>query len=247
MRPLPKNLEIHTTADGSPTLSWRRADGYEEKMHHSGGALEESIYIYLHALETVLGADEVPRVMSVGLGLGYNELLTLGELFKRGQKDWQVWSFEAHPQLRAEFDEWLSYDGDKSELGLIYSDVLRRVAMRLQIDPVRLKEASRQARDDGRLQLRLSFPEDIDRIHDVNVVYYDAYSKKMDPHLWDEQGLIARLDPLLSEKCILATYAATGSLNRALRHLGFHLHPKPGFLGKRESTFAIRHNYPALF
>jgi tRNA U34 5-methylaminomethyl-2-thiouridine-forming methyltransferase MnmC len=247
MRPLPKNLEIHATADGSPTLSWRRADGYEEKMHHSGGALEESIYIYLHALKTALDAGEVPHVLSVGLGLGYNELLTLGEFLKRDRKDWQIWSFEAHPRLRAEFEGWLRRDVDESELGLIYSDVLRRVAARLQIDPVRLKSASRQAHEDGRLQLRLSFPEDIDGIHDVNLVYYDAYSKKMDPHLWDEQCLIARLGPLLREKCILATYAATGSLNRALRHLGFCLHPKPGFLGKRESTLAIRHNYPALF
>lgn len=240
MRPLPENLEIYTTQDGSPTLTWRRADGYIEKMHHSGGALEESIYIYLRSLDLVLERGEAPRVLSIGLGLGYNELLTIGEFLRLDRPDWHLWSFEAHPQLRSEFVRWLITERVESELGATYEDVLERVAQRLQIEPTALKTAARLGLDTGRLQLRSSFPEDAAHINNVSLVYYDAYSKKMDPHLWDEQCLTGSLGPLLSDRCVLSTYAATGSLNRALRGLGFRLLPKPGFLGKRESTLAIR-------
>lgn len=240
MKPLPENLEIFTTQDGSPTLSWRRSDGYVEKMHHSGGALEESLYIYHQSLERVLASHRPVRVMSIGLGLGYNELITMAEMVKRGLTEWQIWSFEAHPDLHSEFKTWIAEGDSDSALGLVYNNILARIADRLKVDPTEIKITAREALHRGTLQLRLSFPDDISEINDVNLIYYDAYSKKMDPHLWDEQRLTEKLGPLLGERCVLSTYAATGSLNRVLRHLGFRLIPKPGFLGKRESTLAIR-------
>lgn len=240
MRPLPPNLEIYTTSDGSPTLSWQRADGYVEKMHHSGGALEESIYIYHQALGLVLNEAPSARVLSIGLGLGYNELLCLSEFCKRGITNWRIWSFEAHPDLRHEFADWLTSGQASSELSLVHEKLLNLIAQRLEVPVEEIRSTARAALQDGRLQLRHSFPDDIAEIDHANLILYDAYSKKMDPHLWDERALIEKLGPLLDDRCFLATYAATGSLNRALKGLGFSLIPKPGFLGKRESTLARR-------
>lgn len=44
---LPPNSEIVYTADGSPTLSFSREDGYREKMHHAGGALVKAFIFTL--------------------------------------------------------------------------------------------------------------------------------------------------------------------------------------------------------
>jgi tRNA U34 5-methylaminomethyl-2-thiouridine-forming methyltransferase MnmC len=52
--------------------------------------------------------------------------------------------------------------------------------------------------------------------------------------------LVEQLGRILAPQAVLATYAATGTMNRALRTLGFKILEKPGFQGKRESTLAVR-------
>ncbi|NJL25540.1 MAG: hypothetical protein HC902_10455 [Calothrix sp. SM1_5_4] len=106
-----------------------------------------------------------------------------------------------------------------------------------------LRGAAAQALTSGRLELRGPFPQDSAGVSACNVIFYDAYSNKMDPDLWREDMLVPNLASLLSPNCVFSTYAATGSLNRSLRALGFRLTPKKGFSGKRESTLAIRGNF----
>ena len=231
-------FRIFTTEDGSPTLIWSRDDGYEEKMHHSGGALTESLFIYQTALREALGRGWPGRVLSLGLGLGYNELIAAAEFMKSGTSDWKIWSFEAEDSLRENFACWLT--GAKSELAEIYEDILRRTAASFEVSPAALFGFAREGLHCGKLELRGRFPEDAADVSGGTCVFYDAYSKKMDAGLWEENSLTTRLAPLLAPGCVLSTYAATGSMNRALKILGFRLLPRAGFLGKRESTLAIR-------
>lgn len=236
---LPRNCEIFITADGSPTLQWRNDEGYGEKMHHSAGALSESVFIYHSGLARALELGFAPpRILSLGLGLGYNEFLAIAELGKRQVPDWKLWSFETQAFLRDGFREFLQdKDGAVSDL---YSKVLALVAARLDLDPARLKSWIAEAAESGTLELRGSFPEDTHAVTGCTCVFFDAYSKKMNPELWEERRLISALKSLLAPRALLTTYAATGSLNRVLRALGFRLMPRPGFQGKRESTLAIR-------
>ena len=231
-------FRIFTTEDGSPTLIWSRDDGYEEKMHHSGGALSESLFIYQTALREALARGWPGRVLSLGLGLGYNELIAAAEFLKSGVEDWKLWSFEAEDSLRENFSGWLS--GDAPELAEIHADILRRIAASSGISPAELFTFAREGFDRGQLELRGRFPEDVAGVEGGTCVFYDAYSKKMDADLWEENSLAGRMAPLLAPGCVLSTYAATGSMNRALKTLGFRLLPRAGFLGKRESTLAIR-------
>lgn len=235
---LPPNTEIFVTGDGSPTLSFARPDGYREKMHHSAGALGESLYIYHHALRLTLAADLTPRVLSVGLGLAYNELLTTAEMVKRGRIEYKIWSFEALPELREGFRQWIGGESD-GELASVLESAAEMVAAHFDIPLPVLKWQLHNSLQDGRLELRGSFPQDSDLVS-ANTVFYDAYSRKMDESLWEEQALYHSLEKILQPDCVLATYAATGSLNRSLRRLGFRLSDKTGFMGKRESTMAIR-------
>lgn len=242
MLQMPDELKIHITGDGSPTLSVERDDGYVERMHHSGGALSESLYIYHSALVGILEKDWPARVLSFGLGMGYNELLALAEAERRGLNDTAVWSFESRSFLRSQFEVWLEEGPGQRVLMAAYNQIAAAIGARLGLDAERVRLCAQRALREGRLQLRGSFPEDSAQIRDCTVVFYDAFSNKMHSGPWSESTLENRLAPLLAPQCVLTTYAATGSLNRALKKLGFRLLRRPGFQGKRESTLAIREN-----
>ena len=239
MKTLPIDMEIYLTGDGSPTLSFKRADGYVEKMHHAGGAISERFYLYHEALLQLLSYSWRPEILSMGLGLGYNELISIGQLGISGVEDFKLWSFESRADLRDEFVSWLE-NPQATPLTEIYHKVLSLIATKLTLSPEQLFTWAKQAYRARRFEILGSFPEQLRPETKVNLVFYDAYSNKMDPELWTEDGLVNSLRSALNCRAIFTTYAATGALNRALKELGFRLCHKPGFSGKRESTLAIR-------
>lgn len=230
-------MEIFITADGSPTLTLRRADGYGEKMHHSGGALSESLYIYHATLVQALERGWPGRTLSFGLGLAYNELLAIAEFTKR-DTDWKIYSFESEEFLREGFCRWLN--GRPDPLTETFDTIVAMIAEKFEFTPARLKTAARDGLRDRRLELRGPFPQDAANVKNCDVVFYDAFSNKMDSSPWNEEPLVHALGECLAPNCILTTYAATGNLNRALKRLNFKLQNRPGFQGKRESTLAVR-------
>lgn len=236
MAGLPPQLEILKTSDGSPTISYKRADGYIEKMHHSGGALTESLYIYHHGLDLALREGCPPHVVSLGLGLGYNELIAIAEFHRRNQAEYKVWSFEADDFLREQFANWLI--GKESPLHPVYDEILNAIEVHFKISG--LKKIAALQLEKENLQLRGPYPADISGVENVGVFFFDAFSNKMSPELWREMDMLSSLKELLSPHAVLCTYAATGALNRVLKQLGFKLLDRPGFQGKRESTLAIR-------
>jgi tRNA U34 5-methylaminomethyl-2-thiouridine-forming methyltransferase MnmC len=70
------------------------------------------------------------------------------------------------------------------------------------------------------------------------VLLYDAYCAPFDGPLWEEAFLEAVLDRARPQ--VVASYAATSALKRALLSRGFRLRKRPGFGGKRECTFGWR-------
>lgn len=104
---------LETTADGSPTVRIQNQDGsLSEAMHSLRGALSETVYIYGTAISTCLERNFSPRVLSMGLGLGYVELLSSALFLKAGvpfeKRSGQ--SFEILPELRDGFSQWLNYE-----------------------------------------------------------------------------------------------------------------------------------------
>jgi tRNA U34 5-methylaminomethyl-2-thiouridine-forming methyltransferase MnmC len=205
-------------------------------MHHSGGALTESLYIYHYGLNMALNEGCPPHVVSLGLGLGYNELIALAEFQRRNQPEFKIWSFEADEYLRAQFTQWLQ--GRSGTLSAIYDEISASVEAHFKIESLRTMAVEHF--QNGSLQLRGSYPVDTNNVEDVGVFFFDAFSNKMSPELWQELNMRETLSQLLSPHALLCTYAATGALNRVLKQLEFRLLDRPGFQGKRESTLAIR-------
>lgn len=228
------------TEDGSPSLLTTYSSGVTERMHHFRGALTESIYIYLPAVEWALEKTSNPSIMSLGLGLGYNELLAIGAGIKKsGTAKLALVTFENDQELRTQFSQWLNGDST-SPLSATYETVLSQVAAALGVDPNPLKNESARLLGDASWDLRGSFPENLTGTDRFNSILYDAFSAKMDEPLWSEDHLTGFLMAHAAPKAAFATYAAKGTLKRALKTCGFEFGYKEGFGGKKESTFATR-------
>ena len=245
MDSLPIELQICPTLDGSPTILFSQGET-KEKMHSSKGALSESLYIYGQAATQVLEWGWPLRVLSVGLGLGYNEMIALHLAYKcqLNPQNVSIASFEAHPFLRESFIRWL--EGQKTPLASTYEEILSLICKGDSVEASVFKAYLAEAFDKGQLKLWGAFPLPNHQeffgtgFKGFNCVFYDAYCAKTSPELWEERALVAALKPILSEQCLLTTYAAKGSLNRALKELNFSISNREGFSGKRESTWAFR-------
>jgi tRNA U34 5-methylaminomethyl-2-thiouridine-forming methyltransferase MnmC len=234
------DFEVILTADGSPSLRIADDTGYVEKMHHSGGALSESLYIYGDALEEVLQRRWPLRVISVGLGLGYNEMIVAAKAIQNqiAADQAALFSFEIEPVLVTELAAWLN--GQSCEFAPLYEKILKLLAEQTAIEPQAIFAWLKEAHLRETWQIRKSFPEDAQGVSRVSCIFYDAFSNKMSPELWHENILNNVIESMSAENCVLSTYACTGALKRALKHSGFARVDRPGFAGKRESTFAVR-------
>jgi hypothetical protein len=229
-------FEILKTQDGSPTL--KALDlSTQESMHHSGGAWSETLYIYGTALELLNQIQKPWRVLSVGLGLAYNEMMTFAALSENQQKLQALTSFEAHTFLRESLDAWLNKE--PCELSSIYDEV--KTLCENQFDSKYLFTQLQEARQTQIWNILGALGKsDCGNSNPHELIYYDAYSSRSNPELWQEEFLSKFLAAYAAPQCIFATYACTGSLKRALSQQGFKLKRRAGFQGKRDSTLAIR-------
>lgn len=244
MKALPP-YRFFDTADGSPTLELAYTGDLKEYMHNSKGAFEESVYIYGEALRQAYEALAQPRIISVGLGLGYNELisLSLALSLKMDLSQFFLSSYESELALREYFLNFLS-----GNLGLVptdfqeaYTKIISACCLRYNLESSLLKEGLLRLREEGRWQLREEFdPFSLSPSDQWHVFLYDAFSSKMSPQLWSEEGLTHLLKNHALTPGFFATYAAKGTLKRSLKSTHFTMIERSGFSGKRQSTLAIR-------
>lgn len=239
---LKEGFSLIQTADGSPSLIHCIAQDLEEMMHHSAGALTESVYIYTDALKLHLSQCEgLPalNIMSVGLGLAYNEILSTALAIKLNTAPLKIVSFESVDWLVKNWIHWLQ--DQPSDLHECYQDICFRTAQVMGVDKDQLIATLRDHYQKGLLQtagplMAHKFPQ-----QKFDVIYYDMYSTKMNEEFWSEEYLTELLRVVATKDlCTVSTYAATGKLNRALKSNGFKIFDRPGFAGKRQSTLASR-------
>ena len=240
-------FQFAPTGDGSPTLEFHYDTGIIEKMHHGKGAFSETLYIYKPAL---IGT----RILSIGLGLGYNEIMTAAYAVKEGLEDsCFLMSFEKETFLS---EQLLNYIQQASHIDLsayfnptalrddfmiAYEDIFTRMATHFGIDSSQIKATLAQWIMDGRWVLKGEFSvENGPQQEPFHGIFFDAFSDKMSPEFWTEDFLLRFLDLWSAPSCILATYAAKGVLTRALKAKGFSVELREGFGGKKESTLATR-------
>ena len=133
---LKNEFSIITTKDESPTLRFKSKHA-EESMHSHGGAFSETLYIYAEPFQHLKGSDL--SVLSIGLGLGYNEILSVCEYLNQNpQKEFYLESYEKEEFLIEQFRNWSS--GNKTALDPIYNQILKLFANKYNLEPAIIKQ-----------------------------------------------------------------------------------------------------------
>ncbi len=230
-------FEVIRTKDNSPSLRPKTSSGGPlELMHSHDGALSETLYIYGKACERLFEILDRPQILSVGLGLGYNELLTAALSLKYNKK-FELLSFESEELLKESFKAWLL---DKSSpLTEIYNEILLNILSHLKMPNDLATDIKNQLlnKDEWQLYGTLSPNSSPKPVHGI---LYDAYSSKSTPELWTEEFLFWFLENFSQKDCLFVTYAATGVLNRILKNASFKRLNYKGFCSKREATWAVK-------
>ena len=237
-------FQLIYTEDGSPTLRPRAIDhplGWGEAMHSLKGAFAETLYIYGEAFRRAEALNLPARVFSLGLGLGYNEIMAVADSLKRGI-DLKIESYEADDFLRSAFMNWVEGRPDKETDWLqgVYNAICESVAQNYALAPELVRSSLRKMLQDQRLHLHGPLLPTTKCPTQQSIILYDAFSAKTTPELWSEPFLVSFLTATADASAVFSTYACTGTLKRALATAGFTVEVRAGFASKRHSTFAFR-------
>lgn len=215
---------IITTADGSKTI---HLEAWNEQYHSKHGALKEAYHVFVdHGLSAIKKSDI--SILEIGFGTGLNAFITILEARSKGlQINYK--GVERYPVIAAELDQ-LNYISElKAEE---YKDLFRAMhgtpwEAETEITPY-FKLCKQQ--------------KDFREIEDVQVfdlIYFDAFGARVQPELWTED-IFQIMFNSLKKNGILVTYAAKGSVRRAMLAVGFQVERLPGPPGKREMLRATR-------
>ena len=247
------NFQLETTADESPTLRLNGTDPLNplksaESMHHSGGAASETLYIYGEAITWVMNhySGKNPlRVCSVGLGLGYNEIL-VGLLSFQKQIPLHLESYEIDSELIQTFAAWVSTPPGAAQLpqfriyDQIFTILCAQLSFNISLTDFKYFLHNLIEKKHWRLKTELSV-QTIPVDSTFHLCLFDAFSQKTSGELWSEPFLNLFFEKCFDRHfCLLATYACTGLLTRTLKQNGFRVTKKIGFKNKRDSTWAER-------
>lgn len=218
--------EFMTTGDGSKTI---HLPDWNEQYHSKHGAIQEALHVFIqeglsHFIKT--HPKKEIRLLEIGFGTGLNALLTWKEATKENLPIHYT-GVEAYPVLASEVEQ-LNYPN------LI--DV-----------PATLFERFHQSQWEEDVDIPPCFIlhktnqrfEDLEYSSSFNLIYYDAFGARVQPELWTE-ALFTKMYQALEDQGVLVTYAAKGSVRRAMQAVGFKVERLPGPPGKREMLRATK-------
>lgn len=215
---------IITTGDGSKTI---QIEDWNEQYHSKHGAVQEAYHVFIeHGLR--LFNNRSITILEVGFGTGLNALITLLEAAKQ-QLTVEYIGVEAFPVSVDEicvldYCRQLGADNVEASFNKMHrSNWEEEVAITPDFSLLKQKKDFRQ----------------IDEENLVDLVYFDAFGARVQPDLWTEE-IFSIMHNALKQEGVLVTYAAKGSVRRAMQAVGFTVERLPGPPGKREMLRAIK-------
>lgn len=229
--------KIITTADGSKTI---QIEDWNEQYHSVHGAIQEANHVYIKhgllfclneqsstAIEEQLDTDSNAvdtslSILEIGFGTGLNAFLTLLKA-EELQMPISYVGVEAYPISTQELK------------GLNYVEQLQVPEMASVFDTMHLMSW----REDCRLSPYFKMEKQQKRFEEINaknqfdLIYFDAFGARVQPELWTSSIFKIMFDAL-EINGTLVTYAAKGSVRRAMQEVGFEIEKLPGPPGKRE-------------
>ena len=221
--------KIVTTGDGSTTI---QITDWNEQYHSMHGAVQEARHVFLK-----MGLDfwmnENPdqktlHILEIGFGTGLNALLTLIHT-EKSSVNLLYEGVEAYPVSSEELAQ-LNY------LEAADAQAFEAVFEKMHQTPWEQTEIITEAFQLKKRKQTFETLEDQDQ-HDL--IYFDAFGARVQPELWEEP-IFEKMYRALKAGGVLVTYAAKGSVRRAMQAVGFKVERLPGPPGKREMLRAVK-------
>lgn len=210
--------EIITTADGSKTIQIKE---WQEQYHSKHGAIQEAYHVFIRSgLDLFKNRDL--NILEIGFGTGLNALITLLEYEKLGLTIYYT-GIEAYPVSRDELDQ------------LNYLEALDAIAHKGDFQQMHKSGWGEDVEITTNFKLRKEQKDfkDISSSQLYDLVYFDAFGARVQPELWTVE-IFQIMFEALKPQGYLVTYAAKGSVRRAMLSVGFLVERLPGPPGKRE-------------
>ncbi|WP_373516244.1 tRNA (5-methylaminomethyl-2-thiouridine)(34)-methyltransferase MnmD [Pricia sp.] len=210
--------KIIFTADGSTTI---QIEDWDEQYHSKHGAVQEAYHVFIeHGLS--LFPDRKIAILEIGFGTGLNAFITLLEARKRTISVHYT-GVEAYPVSDTELQQ-LNYVSElKAEAYTAHFLRMHRGPWEKDMEISKNFILQKQKKD-------FSLIDDTNR---YDLIYFDAFGARVQPELWTE-AIFSKMYSALKKDGILTTYAAKGSVRRAMQAVGFTVERLPGPPGKRE-------------
>ena len=216
--------EIIITADGSSTI---HIPEWNEQYHSKHGAIQEAYHVFVKNGLSLFKNQEI-SILEIGFGTGLNCFITFLES-KKYNLNVDYTGVEAYPISKDEI-EALNYTSElkTEDKSSGFKEIHESVW-----------EERYEIHKDFHLTKQQKFFEDIDDENIFDLIYFDAFGARVQPELWTED-IFKKMYISLKQGGVLVTYAAKGSVRRAMQAVGFVVERLEGPPGKREMLRAIK-------
>ncbi len=240
-----KNISylFYKTKDDSISVSLTAQNYSTELMHSVDGALTETIYLYESVVKHACKQNLPLNFLSIGLGLGYIEILVCAYLLKYSpQSNFKIFSFEKESELTFFFKEYILERAIPPDFEQTYNSIVESFCQQYALTFVELKRALKNAIENKQIILYGEYALGVELDCPVSGVFFDAFSAGTAPELWTNE-LLSQIMQSCGPEASFATYASRTALKKQLLAHGFCLEKKPGYGGKKESTFAFKKSF----
>lgn len=216
-----RNMEIKIikTSDGSSSLYLPE---WDENYHSVHGAIQEAYHVFIkNGLDLFADGKEV-HILEMGFGTGLNCMISFLESRRRGLTLDYV-GLEAYPLDLETIMKLNHLEQLKAEESADFYQKMLEAAWDCRSEIV----------DNFFLSKRILMFENFEEEQNFDLIYYDAFGARVQPELWNET-MFKKMYAALKDNGILVTYAAKGSVRRAMQAVGFQVERLPGPPGKRE-------------
>jgi len=210
--------QIITTGDGSKTIQLK---DWDEQYHSKHGAIQEAYHVFIRS-GLDLFKNTYVDILEIGLGTGLNAFITFIEA-EKGNYHVNYCGIEAYPVTWEEASQ-LEYVAKLNVLNKhIYYKQLHTSSWEVPHEIASFFTLTKRKMDFKDIQDKEMF----------NLIYFDAFGARVQPELWTV-AIFKKMYQALKSKGYLVTYAAKGSVRRAMLAVGFIVERLPGPPGKRE-------------
>ncbi|TYB79547.1 tRNA (5-methylaminomethyl-2-thiouridine)(34)-methyltransferase MnmD [Bizionia myxarmorum] len=220
--------QIITTGDGSKTI---QIEDWNEQYHSIHGAIQEANHVFIKTgFDYVTANSKVDKIaiLEIGFGTGLNAIITLLKTIK-DQITVDYVGVEAYPVILSEIEQLNYPELLEDELASEKFKAMHNCPWEIQTE----------ISDNFQLTKYQKRFEAISNSNQFNLIYFDAFGARIQPELWTE-AIFQKMYRALKPHGVLVTYAAKGSVRRAMQAVGFNVERLPGPPGKREMLRATK-------